>query len=129
MKIRTGFVSNSSSSSFIISSDALEVPTITIEARVDTLENAKCIETEYELKEFFIERYYLKYNMKNGSSFEEALEIENIAKMYNYSLDKIKEGKVIWCFDACSDGDDDIGRTLYNNGLPRSNKYEIICGE
>lgn len=57
MKTRIGFVSNSSSSSFIVVADRLDETKITLETSVNALVD-KTFETEQEVKEYYISQYY-----------------------------------------------------------------------
>ena len=124
MKIRNGFVSNSSSSSFIISSSD-KIPAIKLEIKIDELDYKK-VQTEEELKDMFLEDFGLKYSVKNGYSFEQALEDENYAENFNNALNEIKAGKVLWYIDVCSDSGDGIEHALYYKGIPSSKDYDII---
>lgn len=104
MKIRNGFVSNSSSSSFIIAAPASEKPSIKVEidlARaVDTV-----ISTEEELRKYISNRWC--------SDWEEE---EDVMVLFSKSLEQINNGNSIYILNACNDGDG-IEQFLYENGL------------
>jgi hypothetical protein len=103
MKLRNGFVSNSSSSSFIIA--AKDPNNIKVKIEVDL---SKYIDlkftTETELWNYFKENCCM--------SDEEILEYNS----YKKSLKAIKSGKTV-LFLTCSDDCDPIERVLCDNGL------------
>lgn len=113
MKIRTGFVSNSSSSSFIVVKND---PKESLNVTLDISSLAKNISTEEEFKELLIERFYLKYSMDRGSSFEEVLKEQNLFEMYQESLDILRSGKTLAYLDVASDGEM-LEQAVYYGGL------------
>ncbi len=125
MKIRNGFVSNSSSSSFIISSEMHIEPKVCIEIPMSQL-NAKCITNIDDLNKYFIKNYGII--ISKDETFEEALEINEVEQIYKNCSDKINNNKALWMFEASSDSDD--GDTiLYGKKLPYSKDYEIVYEE
>jgi len=102
MKVRNGFVSNSSSSSFVVALDPKKTK-IKIEIEVDLETYAhKQITTLEEVEEHF------KEEDTYGKRDEER---------YKVFLKAIKEGKTVFVGSFSDDGDDAIGTMLCNRGL------------
>jgi len=129
MKIRQGFVSNSSSSSFILSSKE-DVPTIEIKIPVNKLSCYIKINTKEELQKEFLKNYTdIEYIMKDKKcNFEKAIKINNkyIESLYNDSLNEINDGKIIYMFEASNEYSDPYSNLIYEYSIPESNKYKII---
>lgn len=123
MKIRSGFVSNSSSSSFIISSKE-ENPKIVVEIPVKDLSHTKITSIE-ELKDYFLDNYGLQYSINRGSSFEEALKEDGRGDVYNKAVEMLNNGEIVYCCTVCNDGED-VEAALYGRYLPKSENYNII---
>ena len=97
MKTRNGWVSNSSSSSFIIATvDNTDEVKVTITIPCDVLK------TETEDYDHFYDMYYDK---------EGVLESED----YQLAIKAIKDGKVLKLFTASDDGDDIESGLRYHN--------------
>ena len=96
MKIRNGFVSNSSSSSFIVASKKGSKVKLTLE--VDLAEYGDKIETIEQLNEYFITERYQKNieDMISKDGYE--------AERYNKCVKAIKEDKVVLLGSFSSDG-------------------------
>lgn len=102
MKIRVGFVSNSSSSSFILPFKTGENEKVTVEFTIDDITEIinnssdgnvdETITNEDEVKSYLLE----KYGYKN-QSFEEFVEEEGqyITDIYNSMMEHINQGKSI----------------------------------
>lgn len=90
MKTRNGFISNSSSSSFIISS-TLENFNITIPVKIDLSELGETIKTEEELNSLFYDIY--GYSHKEDQNKKAAKEQK---EDYEKCLKDIKNGKTIY---------------------------------
>lgn len=118
MKIRSGFVSNSSSSSFIVAVEGENTKT-TLTVEVDLADFARydggVCRTKEEVKEAFLDRY----------GAEEMLDEDAMAPLYNVCLAAIEDGKtvIIGDFDSQTEG---IEAYLCNNGLPESPGVDII---
>lgn len=125
MKIRNGFVSNSSSSSFIISSEMHIEPEITIKIPMKNL-GAYCITNTESLIKYFIKNYGLEYSSEN-ESFEEILDINGLTYKYQLCLDELNNEKAIWCFEVSSDEEEHS--MLYGKKLPKSDTYIVISEE
>lgn len=125
-KIRNGFVSNSSSSSFIISTDAKNLKaTISIEVDLyQFIDTDGIITTEEQLREFYKEHYW---------AFDEG---ENNIYGYKECLEEIKNGKTVYMLTVGSEDGSEIGALLYNqsegslNNMFKVNKHiHIIRSE
>lgn len=106
MKIRSGFVSNSSSSSFVISADDQDTTEITIRVDISNF-ISKRIKTKEELLEYMIDEY--------GHKTEESILSDSYCgDIYSKSLQEIDKGKVV-CFGSVSNDDYDnpIANYLY----------------
>jgi hypothetical protein len=117
MKIRNGFVSNSSSSSFIISSK--EKPEMVMKIDVSKI-------SEYEVhnkKE--LDRYF-EENNDYYDSLEDYLEDDYNKEQYRELLNELKEGNTIYIGDVCSDDDNDNSSYIYCHGFDGDINFKVI---
>jgi hypothetical protein len=122
MKLRNGFVSNSSSSSFIVAvpKDKKE---INITITVNLSEYGRRIENSQELLEYFINEYCYGEN-KNIDGLKEN---KYVYQQYEKSLHAFEQGKDIIVGDVANDSEDAIERYLYDQFLPTDVKdVEVI---
>lgn len=112
MKIRNGFVSNSSSSSFIVSAPKGKSPRVVIEAELPSDEE---ITNQKELDEYFTTNY--GDGQQTITELLEGDEGEYYRDDYNACLKELKKGRVIHFGTVCSDGDDALSNMLYQTGL------------
>lgn len=121
MKTRVGFVSNSSSSSFIVISKDIKNAKVKIETPIEPLIR-KEINTILEVKKFFIHNYYWSENHKNETLEEkwehfmtdEDRDFEHHRDNVTSMLNAILAGRQIAVCLASSD-DGGIGAYLYEN--------------
>ncbi len=120
MKIRNGFVSNSSSSSFLISAKDGEDPKIKIEIGLsqyveDTLVTVKDV------------REYIKNQEFVDTDEEIDAEIESDNR-YKKMLQAIDKGNVIYLGEVSDEMDDPISAMLCHNGLGEvsGGNFEVI---
>jgi predicted Holliday junction resolvase-like endonuclease len=114
MKVRSGFVSNSSSSSFIV---AVEGNTkVTLKVEVDLAELGKILKTEDDVRDAFNE-YWGK---------EEMEEDEWVAEKYRKCVDAIKNGKIVIFGDVANDSDNPLEAYMYDAGIPYADGMEVI---
>jgi hypothetical protein len=117
MKIRVGFVSNSSSSSFIISS--FEKPKLTIEVDIEELSES-IIDNKEKLDEYFLDYYDYK-------TIEEMLaDGDPLKKEYEKCLTELQLGSKIYIGQVSSDSYEPIENLLYNSGLSGKKNFEVI---
>jgi hypothetical protein len=121
MKIRNGFVSNSSSSSFLVASDKdagdLEI-TLTLSVRMRDLTEVT-ITNKKELLEYYSDM---------GFVTEKSILSNWIADDFKSCLKVLKEGKKIHVVAVSSDGNP-LEAAIYDSGegkLPTSPDYEVI---
>ncbi len=103
MKIRAGFVSNSSSSSFLVGARGKTVAKITFEIDIAAYatECFTCIEE--------LDRWFKDYH---GSREYWS---ERLLKAYNRSVELIREGYTVYRCDSSNESDDDISNILYSH--------------
>jgi ribosomal 30S subunit maturation factor RimM len=113
MKIRQGYVSNSSSSSFIISSKK-KIESIKVEVEFSGLEEIRNLEKFYE------------YKMRNDD-----LTREEVDDYYKDELIKMKKafenGETVYIGEVSSDDTENVASmSIYNDGVPKSKDYTVI---
>ena len=126
MKIRTCFVSNSSSSSFVLASKLETTPKVQmmIEFELNELIDRK-IKTVKELENYIIQEWGWK-----SKTVEEVLEQnEYLRDDYEEYLAKLKEGYTLY-FGTISGDDGGIQSYLYYGGIemPKIEGFETIEG-
>jgi len=104
MKIRTGLVSNSSSSSFMLSTNNNTLKKVTVSIDIDISKYADyTISTMEELEEW-VNEYYC-------CTLKEALEDEDCYKVQNV-IDEIKKGRIVYSGSFSDDTGDSIETML-----------------
>ena len=111
-KIRNGFVSNSSSSSFIIAGN--DKPKITIEINIERL-CSYVVKTKEQLDEAIKGFYYT--NIESLEGYELII--------YNKCLSALENEKTIYFGSATSDGDPE-DNFLYYSGLGEERNFDTI---
>jgi len=121
MKIRDGFVSNSSSSSFILSANKT-TKNFKTKIIVDIKDYiTTTIKTENDIIKYFNEYYYGKIENYN--------ELDNYSKkIYNKIKKELNNNKIVLTGTFSSDGDS-IEQFLYNNPLSFINKNIKVIQE
>jgi hypothetical protein len=120
MKERKGFVSNSSSSSFIIVSNEKE-PQMTVTLNLDSLIELT-IHNEKELEDYFLTHY--DYNNLEAMFLDDT----DLKESYETCLKAITEGKYVMFGDCSSDSYDTESSFLYSNGFQGEMNFEVIQG-
>lgn len=126
MKIRQGFVSNSSSSSFMIALDANAEPIIKLQIEVNLTScwNSKKISDLKELDEYFWQEYHFD-NKSDRIRFDNKW----LANQYDEAKAAIEKGKKIYIGEVSSEDDNAVSNFIYENGLNafvNQNEIEII---
>ena len=120
MKIRQGFVSNSSSSSFIVAFKK-EKPISTkvkIEMEIDLATYGTVFDNIKDLQCYYTEKY--KINFKNPD------EEDYCIYQYRKAEKAINDGKIIILGNFCSDSGEAVEYMLYELGLKKILKDENI---
>jgi hypothetical protein len=116
MKIRNGFVSNSSSSSFIVSCKDRTKAKITVSFEVDLAKYGDIIKTVEELEQYYVELY----------GFDSIEELETDVAAYD-EFQKCKraitKGEIIIMGSFSNEDDDPISQLLCESGI------RIYCDE
>jgi len=124
MKIRRGFISNSSSSSFILASDRpLEDITVTVSMKLDTIVEDQ-LKTKRELDNFILD----EYDWRGERTLEEVLASDDELKaIYEKMTQLINEGKTILVGVVSSEDDNALSAIIYNEGFGETDgDFEII---
>jgi hypothetical protein len=122
VKIRTGFVSNSSSSSFIVAYSGDEAKAV-ISLEIDLARLGDTFETVEQLGEYFVEEYGWR------QSLEEVLEeCEWTREKYNKARAAIESGKRV-IIGYVSNDSSAPSNVLYSEGFPEMPDHiELIAG-
>ena len=114
MKLRTGFVSNSSSSSFIISRPKDSKASMTVEIDLEDFCN-DIITTMQELDDYFLSEY--SYKTISGMLTDD----EHCKKLYNKCWASIQDGNEVMIGRVSSDGGDVLSNLIYDTGITNLN--------
>jgi hypothetical protein len=107
MKTRQGFVSNSSSSSFVLVSVPTRKTYISITREMEDIGTR--IDTKVEL-----DKYYLEFS--GCSDMDEVMEDDWLGRQYRACVNALSQGNVVWLCEVCSDTGDAFQSALYNCG-------------
>lgn len=126
MKSRKGFVTNSSSSSFVIATKPGIGARIAIE-----MDLSKCIDYTLKTKKDVIDYLIYVYSYKNEYTEDNLPELfmdNDCAKeQYDLYMQFIEAGKYVHIGIASDeDVDNTAGMYIRNNGLPPSSDYDIL---
>jgi len=124
MKIRQGFVSNSSSSSFIISLNKEQNPTVTISFDIDLGEK---IDTPEKLQNWAKRNYYGNTNIKELRDRD--VDVDSEEYFIKQLLKRIDNKEVIYCKQLSSQSYNDINCLLYERTDLLRKAVEEIKGE
>ena len=118
MKIRNGFVSNSSSSSFIVSCKDKKSAKIKVELEVDLYHHAKSkITTLSELDKYYIKQY--GWDKKN--TIEAIFEDEDgyFKEDYIKAKKAIKRGEIVLFCSFSNESDEPVSQLLCDMGIEK----------
>lgn len=133
MKIRNGFVSNSSSSSFIVAGDKEFLQNGKLSIEIDITKYGTMISTVKELDEYFIGQHiWIKDDEDPQEELKNFLDEEPYWEdKYNKMLDVIKEGTSVVAGSCSDDSGDPIETMLCCHGFEGvfGDEIEIIESE
>jgi hypothetical protein len=114
MRKRRGFISNSSSSSFIISAPK-EQTTINLTLEVDLDKTGEKIETEEELREYIFDNFRNSQN----DTLEDIIKNDEYAEdIYKKCLAAVLKGDYLWVLTGSSEDIEDAASiVMYENSL------------
>ena len=124
MKIRNSFVSNSSSSSFIVSLNKEQNPTVTISFDIDL---GYKIDTPEKLQDWAKRNYYGNIDIKGLGNKD--IDVDSEEYFIKQLLERIDDGEVIYCKQLSSESYDDINCLLYERTDLLRNAVEKIGGD
>lgn len=120
MKKRNGFVSNSSSSSFIIAGNIDTEIEVKMSVNVTRFCDDYCT-TKEELDHYFTHNW--------GCDLNYIEEEKWFKEQYENCLAAIKEGKTIFFCEASSDSEDSLSYSIYNGAKINIKDGEVIYNE
>lgn len=122
MKNRSGFVSNSSSSSFILANKTGNTKGIMEIDISDLIDNT--IKTIKELNEYYI---YAHCWGEEYNTLEKMFECEKYLKEeYDKCVKKINEGYTLFVGEVGSEDGEPLPIFFYNEGFSKLNEFEVI---
>ena len=117
-KIRTGFVSNSSSSSFIISSKT-EKPKMTLSISIEDIVDYTAV-TEADVNHFFLEQY-------GYDTIEEMLaEADYFQEPYDKAIQAIRNGDTVYFGNVSNESGNAYEELIYEHGFSGEKNFDVI---